>query len=353
MADPATDLPVRLALIGAGLIGRKHLRTIAAQPGADLVALVDPAPAAVDLAAEQGVPCFADTGEMLAALAPDGVVVATPTPLHLDPVLAALEAGAHVLVEKPIAATDDEAARIIAAADRTGRQVLVGHHRRHYPVLTQARELLASGAIGDLVTVHGHWTVLKAGGDYWVADWRRYRAAGPVLVNLIHEFDTLRHVCGEITSVQAEMTNHVRGWEKEDAAVILVTFAGGAIGTFTLSDATPSPWAWEFATGENPDYPPSHRNTHRFTGTLGALEFPNLALWRQDRGAGWQFPIRRQPVAVQRADAYARQCAHFCAVIRGRADPLISARDGARTLRAVTAVFEAAETGRRVALTRA
>jgi predicted dehydrogenase len=352
MATSPNDAPapVRLAVIGAGVIGRKHLEKIAAESAAELVAIADPAPGAAELAAQYSVPLFAGAEAMLRAEAPDGVIVATPTEYHLAPVLAALDHGTHVLVEKPIAAADAEAAQIVARAAAAGRHVLTGHHRRYYPVLARAREILAAGEIGDLVTVHGHWTVLKEGRGYWDPDWRKRRGAGPVLTNLIHEFDTLRFICGEIASVQAEITSRLRGWEKEDAAAITLTFANGALGTFVLSDGSPSPWAWELATGENPAFPPTFRNTHRLTGTAGAMEFPDLALWRQSEGTGWHHAITRHAVPVETADAYARQCAHFCAVIRGEEAPIISAGDGARTLRAVTAVFEAAESGRRVVL---
>ena len=342
--------PVWLAVIGAGVIGKKHLATIAATPGAKIVAIADPAPAAEATAAEYGIPYFQDTGAMLAATRPDGVIVATPTEVHLPPTLAALDAGAHVLVEKPIAASQAEAAEIVARAKAAGRHVLVGHHRRYYPVLRRTREILEGGEIGDVVTVHGHWTVLKEGRGYWDPEWRKRRAAGPVLTNLIHEFDTLRFVCGEIASVQAAMTNRVRGWDKEDAAAIVITFASGAIGTFTLSDASASPWGWELATGENPAFPPTWQNTHRFTGTTGALEFPDLAIWRNVGGRGWNHAMERQPVPFGQAEAYALQCAHFCDVVRGMAAPLVDAADGTRTLAATVAVFRAAETGERVDL---
>lgn len=342
--------PVRLALIGAGTIGRVHLERIAAEDQAELVAIADPAPGAAEIAARYQVPHFTDAQAMLAEIAPDGVVVATPTEFHLAPTLATLAAGAHVLVEKPIAASNDEAAQIAAKATAVERHVLVGQHRRHYPVLSRARAILTSGEIGEIVTVHGHWTVLKEGGGYWDPEWRRRRGAGPVLTNLIHEFDTLRFLCGEITAVQAEITGRVRGWEKEDAAAIVMTFANGALGTFTLSDATPSPWTWEQAVGESPRFPPSHRNTHRITGTEGALEFPRLTIWRHDAGRGWNHPIACHPIPVETADAYARQCAHFCAVVRGDETPIVTAEDGARTLAAVLAVFEAAEAGRRIVL---
>jgi predicted dehydrogenase len=342
--------PVRIAVIGAGVIGKKHLEKIAAETAAKLVAIADPFPSASETAAKYGVPFFQDNARMLAETRPEGVVICTPTEVHIEPTLAALEAGCHVLVEKPITATNAEAAQVVAKAQAVGRHVMVGHHRRYYPVLQRAKEIVGGGEIGDPVTVHGHWTVLKAGGGYWDPEWRKRRAAGPVLTNLIHEFDTLRFVCGEIASIQAAMSNRVRGWDKEDAAAVVMTFASGAIGTFTLSDASPSPWAWELATGENPAFPPAWRNTHRITGTAGALEFPDLAVWKHIGGDGWNHPMERHAVPCEGADAYARQTAHFCAVIRGGEAPIITAEDGARTLAAVAAVFEAAETGRRVDL---
>ena len=350
MPNETSATPVRLALIGAGVIGQKHLEKIAAEPTADLVAIADPSPGAAKIAQSFGVPVFTDTSAMLASASPDGVVVATPTEFHVEPVLAALAADAHVLVEKPITETDNQAAQIVAASAESDRHVLVGHHRRYYAVLERAHRILTSGEIGKPVAMHGHWTLLKEGRGYWDPDWRKRRGAGPVLTNLIHEFDTLRYLCGEITSVQAEMSNTVRDWEKEDSAAVIVTFESGMIGTFVLSDGTPSPWAWELSTGENPAFPPSFRNTHRFMGTTGALEFPNLAIWRQADGVGWHHPIERETIAVDLGDAYERQCAHFCAVIRGEVEPIITAQDGARSLRAVTAVFEAAESGQRVRL---
>lgn len=342
--------PVRLAVIGAGFIGTKHLQTIAQESAARLVAIADPAPAAKEVGRGYGVEVFADTSQMLKAVAPDGVIVCTPTEFHLEPTLAALEAGADVLIEKPITATKEEARRIVDRAGELGRQVLVGHHRRHTPVLARARQIIQGGDIGDLVTVNGQWTV-KKDDAYFAPEWRKRRAAGPVLTNLIHEIDTLRHLCGEVKSISAELSNAPRGFEKEDSAAVVMGFVNGAIGTFILSDATPSPWTWEQATGENPVFPPAHRNTHRFTGTGGALEFPGLAIWKQvGEHSSWHDGIESRPVESATAEAFVRQCAHFCAVIRGDEPPLVTAQDGARTLAVTLAVFEAAQIGRRVVL---
>ena len=76
--------------------------------------------------------------------------------------------------------------------------------------------------------------------------------AGPVLVNLIHDIDLLRFLCGPITSVRALMSNAVRRNPVEETAGILLGFASGAIGTVTVSDAVPAPWSWELTAGENP-----------------------------------------------------------------------------------------------------
>lgn len=341
---------VRLALVGAGVIGKKHLARITAEPGAELVAIVDPAPHGAEVAAEHGVPLFADTEAMMSSVNPHGVVVATPTVLHLAPTLAALNAGAHVLVEKPIAATLEQANQIVEASRRTGLNVLVGHQRRYYPLMTRAREIIRDGEIGDLVALNGQWTMRK-GESYLAPDWRKKRAAGPVLTNLIHEMDLLRFLCGDIEALSAEVSNATRNFEKEDTAAIAMRFTSGVLGTFLISDATPSPISWELATGENEAFPPTYRNAYWFTGTKGTLEFPGLALWHPaGKAQDWTDPLERRAVPYEGADAYERQCAHFCAVIRGDEAPRINAEDATAALQATLAVLDSADTGQRIAL---
>ena len=342
--------PVRLAVVGAGTIGKKHLLAIADAPGAALVANADPAPAARAMAGDTGVRHFADAESMLKETRPEGVIVATPTEHHLAPALAALDAGTDLLIEKPIAATLDEARQIAATAQAAGRRVLVGHHRRYYALVHRAREIVRGGMLGQLVGVTGQWTALKAA-SYFEPSWRHFRPAGPVLTNLIHELDTLRYVCGEISSVAAETAGQVRGHQKEETAALTMRFANGALGSFLLSDATPSPWTWESATGENPVFPAAHRNVYRFMGSDAALEFPNLRIWRYRPGEeGWNHPLESEDIVLPLGDAFASQCAHFCAVIRGREKPRITAEDATGTLAVTLAVFTAMESGRRVML---
>jgi predicted dehydrogenase len=340
----------RLAVIGAGFIGRRHIETIADVESAELVAISDTAAAAEAVATSHGVPFFDDYAAMLASAAPDGVIVATPTSLHTVIALDVLGAGAHVLIEKPIAADLQEAEQIIAKAKACGRHVLVGHHRRYYPLVDKARAIIRGGEIGRLVALNGQWTALKPD-SYYEPEWRKVRKAGPVLTNLIHEIDLLRYICGEIASITAETSSLIRGHEAEETAAILLRLENGALGTFLLSDAAPSPWTWEFATGENPVFPQHHQNACRFMGTEAALEFPNLKLWRYDEGErGWNFVMRPRDIPLPLGDAFVNQCAHFCAVINGEEEPRISAEDATRTLAATVAVFEAMETGRKVML---
>jgi len=341
-------MPERLALVGAGVIGRRHIEAIGKTEKADLVAIVDPHASAQALAAEFSLPHFTDTATMLGEIDPAAVIIASPTEHHLAPAVAALNHGCHVLVEKPIAAEIDDAKKLIALSEAKGLAVLVGHHRRYYPNVEKARALVQGGALGQLVAVSGQWCVRKHD-SYYDPDWRKRWQSGPVLINLVHDLDSLRYILGEIDSVQAELSNTVQGFEKEDAVAVILRFASGVLGTFLMSDQADSPWAWEFATGENPSFPRNGENCVRFVGTKGALEFPNLRLWTSSDGAGsWQSRKTFQDFPMELGDAYVRQIEHLVDVIASKAEPKINATDATQSLRATLAVLDAARTGGRV-----
>ncbi|MGT2439683.1 Gfo/Idh/MocA family protein [Bradyrhizobium betae] len=103
----------------------------------------------------------------------------------------------------------------------TGIPMLVGHHRRHNPIIKSARETVASGKLGQLTAVVGLW-LLKKPDDYFEVAWRREQGGGPLLINLIHDIDNLRFICGEIVEVQALTSNKVRGFAVEDTAALLL-----------------------------------------------------------------------------------------------------------------------------------
>lgn len=347
---------VKIGLVGAGNIGQRHIMAIDQLAEAELTAFADPSEAAQQQAASRAIPCYDSAGQMLAeqaraGAALDAVIIATPTERHHANARACIAAGCKtLLVEKPIAADDTEAQDIVQQAERADCQILVAHQRRYYPCAAKAKELIESGAIGTLIGVTGQWSCRKDT-PYYAPDWRRKTAAGPVLTNLIHEIDLLRFICGEIKSVSAYLNRVDQNYEKEDAAAISMQFENQAIGTFFLSDRTPSPWSWEFALGENLALPKSSQNSIRFMGSKGALEFPNLVLWQHKSADGhWQDEIIPQSIETDFIDAYVAQAAHLCQVAQGKAQPLITALDASISVKATIAVARAAAAGHQIDL---
>lgn len=342
-----TEEPVSIALVGAGLVGRRHLRAIGHVGQARLAAVVDPDPAAEAVAAAAGAPWRRELGETLARDRPDAVLLATPNGMHVEQGLACVRAGLPVLVEKPIADRAAEARRLVEAAEAAGVQVLVGHHRRHNPLVAAARARIEAGEIGEVRAVNALCWLMKPD-DYFATAWRTRPGAGPVLINLIHDIDLLRHLVGEIVAVQALESRAARGFEVEDTAAILLRFANGALGTVTVSDAIAAPWSWELTAAENPAYPATGQIACHIGGSHGALEIPSGAVWRNPGPRGWWHPIERRAATVAPADPLERQIAHFVEVARGRAPPLVSGREGLRTLVVIEAIKSAAESGDRV-----
>jgi len=334
-----------LAVVGAGNIGRRHIELIAANPRAKLAALIDPAPAARALAGSLGVPFFDSITALLSATRVDGIIVATPNALHAANVLECVAHGVPTFVEKPVAVTIEQADEMQSAAEAAGVPVLVGHHRRHNPIIKRAREAVASGAIGALTAVSGRWLVRKPD-DYYSIGWRaEIGSGGPILINLIHDIDNIRFVVGEIEAVQAMTSSVRRGLAVEDTAAILLRFANGALGTFNVSDATPSAANWELSSGENPDYPHAAADCYLLAGTVGSLDVPSLTLWSQNDARGWFHPLSRETLAYEPADPLALQLEHFLRVIEGTERPLTTIADAARSLRVVLAIVQAAESG--------
>jgi predicted dehydrogenase len=344
MADD-TRPPVKLAVLGAGLIGRRHVEHVLAEPDSELIAIVDPAPAAQALAEEKRMAWFPDFATMIRSAKPEGVIIATPNQMHVENGLESIAALVPALVEKPIADDVAGATRLVEAAERAKVPLLVGHHRRHNPLIRQAKQAIDEGRLGQLVSVHATCWFYKPD-DYFDIPWRRQRGAGPVFLNLIHDIDLLRHLCGEVVAVQALESSALRGNEVEETAVILLQFVNGALGTVNVSDAIVAPWSWELTSGENPAYPHTRESCYMIGGTKGSLTIPNLDLWHYKTTPSWWQPIERERLPVRTQDPLALQIQNFCAVIRGREMPVVSGREGLSTLKVIAAVKEAATAGR-------
>jgi len=346
---------VGIAVAGAGLIGLRHIEEIRKSGSATLAAIVDVAPKAASLARDAGVPLYGSLAELLAAGRPDGVILATPNQLHVEQALACIAADVPVLIEKPVASAFADGVRLCETAERARSRVLVGHHRRHSPILHKAVEIVRSGVLGTIVGVMGSAVFYKpdADGYYDGANaWRRAPGGGPILLNMIHEIGNLRAMVGEIVAVQAFASNATRGFEVEDTAAINLRFANGALGSFLLSDTGASPKSWEQTSQENKAYPAyDDEDAYTLVGTHGSLGVPTMRLryYKNEAERSWFKPFTTRTETVARTDPLASQIEHFAAVIRGEAEPLVTCRDGLANLRVTEAIAEAARTGRIVA----
>lgn len=345
---PSVTVGPRITVVGAGLIGRAHVARV--RRFATLCAVVDPDPAAGTLAREAGARWYRDLDEALADEAPDGAIVATPNGLHVPQGLALVERGVPILVEKPIADRSEDGARLVAAAERAGVPVLVGHHRRHNPLIAAAKDAIDSGRLGRIVAVDARVWLYKPAA-YFEVGWRRRPGAGPIFINLIHDVDLLRHLCGEIVRVRAVQSSAVRGFEVEDTAAMILEFASGALGTATISDTAASPFSWELTAGENPAYPKTGAHAIAIAGTRGSLSVPDLTLWFHPGPPSWWEPIEEHRLDYVPADPLDRQMRHFLDVVAGRARPLVDGREGLASLKVVEAVKAAAARDAPVALT--
>ncbi|SDZ57280.1 Gfo/Idh/MocA family protein [Pseudomonas sp. NFIX28] len=341
------DSPLRIALIGAGNMGQQHYQHLKTLTEARLCAVADPGPQAAGIADGWQVPYYPEYRRMLEQARPDAVIVANPNNLHVSTALDCLAAGVPVLLEKPVGVQLEEARELVAAVKASGVPVLVGHHRRHNPLIARAHELLRGGAVGRLTTVTALWQLHKPD-SYFEIPWRREPGAGMLLTNLIHDLDLLRHLCGEVRQVQAVTSNAVRGFANEDCAAVLLQFANGALGSLTASDAVAAPWSWELDSGENPVYPrQADQPCYLLAGTGGALSIPQLKRWQYaEAGAGWHQPLLVSEENVTAAEALRLQLQHFVKVARREVEPLVSVADAARTLALIEAIREAAATGR-------
>lgn len=331
-----SSLP-KIVVCGAGLVGARHVAQAAMQ--AELAAIVDPSADARELAARYAVPHFSDLGESLGKVKPDGVVIATPNHLHAEQAVQCLEAGIPVLIEKPIAGDAVSAARIVETQERTGVPVLIGHHRRHNPIITRAKAIIESGELGDLVAVTGQFWLYKPE-DYFDVTWRTQPGAGPLFINCIHDIDLLRHLCGEITEVQAMRSNRQRAHAVEDTLALTLRFAGGALGTFSVSDTVVAPWSWELTSGENSIYSVTPESCYRIGGTQQSLSLPDLHRWSHVGPRSWWSDMAATPIETPMMDAFVAQFTHFLKVIGG-ALPLVSAQEGQASLAVVLQALRA------------
>lgn len=340
----------RIAVVGYGLVGRRHVDVIIRSPKAELAAIVDTSPANKAAAMDHGVPVYSDLVDMIKAESPDGVILATPTPLHIEQGLACIGAGCPTLIEKPIAVSSNEARLLTEAADKAGVPLLVGHHRRHNGMVQAAKSAIDSGIIGDIRAVQATCWFFKPDYYFEEAPWRTKKGAGPISVNLVHDVDLLRHFCGEVVSVNAVAAPSRRGFENEDLATAVLVFSSGTIATISVSDSIVAPWSWELTARENPAYPATSESCYLIGGSKGGLSLPDLRVWQHEQQPDWWTPISANNLRCKTDDPLVVQMEHFVEVINGLQKPLVTGWEGLKSLEVVEAITRSSQLGREVSI---
>jgi predicted dehydrogenase len=231
-----------LAIIGAtGVIGKVHADAIERNDNCRLVGVYARSQEPLKQQAKQlGVKPYATLDEALADDEVEGVVIATPHPSHLDLTVRAAEAGKHVLVEKPMSVTVSEADKMIAACKKAGVILDVLFNRRFSPEARKAREIIDSGAVGEVLRASLVSTMMRSQHYYDSLGWRGTwnDEGGGVLINQgIHSMDMFQWLAGMPSSLYAKISAFKHDIEVEDYATALLEYPNGAHGTIHCNTA--------------------------------------------------------------------------------------------------------------------
>ena len=341
MTDREAAHRLRAGVIGLGMMGRNHVRVWdEVIDDVDLVAVADPDPAAVARATDgRRARGFEDAERMLAEEELDLVSIVAPTRLHRAVALAALRAGVHALVEKPIAATREEALDMIAAADEAGRLLTIGHIERFNPAIRELQSRLAEGELGRIFQVHA--TRL---GPFPA----RIRDVGVVIDLAPHDLDVMRYlVNSEPIRIYAEAERRIHT-EHEDLFVGTMKFANGVVGVLDINWLTPTKRRTLTVTGERGMYVADY-----IAQDLVFYANPDAAETWINRGAGAPTTsvaegemVRR---AVRRREPLSVELAEFAAAVRDGGPAPVDPRDAMVALLLARKMVESAERGEVIA----
>jgi predicted dehydrogenase len=320
--------PLRLGLAGLGSMGRNHLRVISNHPETVLAAVADPTAEALTAAVDQtGARGFADPLEMIAAADLDGVVVAAPTTNHAALALAAIERGLPVLVEKPLAATVDDAIAIVTAARKRGVQVQVGHVERYNPAVLEMGHLLRAGWLSTIYAI----TSRRAGPFP-----ARIRDVGVTVDLGTHDVDMLSWIAGERPiRVYAETAQRIHATH-EDLTFGLMHFPSGATGFLDVDWLTPAKRRSLTAVGEEGMFELDYL-TQKLTFTRCDVERPELI-----SGYATTFPGDVAEIPVVSVEPLRAQLDEFVRVLRTGDRPYVPGEDGLWAVAIANALLTAA-----------
>jgi predicted dehydrogenase len=322
-----------VGLLGAGMIAGVHAHAYRDSPGVRLVAVADPVPGkAARLAEPYGAQAVATLEELL-ALGVDVVDVCTPPTSHAEATIAALEAGRHVLCEKPVTRTLTDARRVLAAAEAAPGVLSIGQVARYAPDHRLARDLVVAGEIGELrMLTHSTTTALPGWSEAgWLAD--PATSGGPLLDQGVHSFDYAGWVIGSpAVRVHCMAADSAAG--PATYAVATVRYANGAVAHIECS------WAHPASRG--------FRLSAELVGTEGRLawdadQLMSGVLHRDDGATEWWDALGDRE--------FTRELSAFFDACRAGGPPPVPAAEATASLRVALGALESARTGRTVDLT--
>lgn len=345
MTASTAERPLGIGVVGCGGAAVDLVRAAGRSTAVRVVAVHDrDARRARELCAGTGARVHDALPALLDDADVDAVYIALPHDLLAPTAVLALDAGRHVLVEKPAAIDEDGISAIRSAAARARRSVGVAFELRHVATATVARDVVRSGAIGEPRVVRIR-TLIDKPASYWssgptglVADgWRasRKRAGGGiVLMNSIHQLDLVRMITGlEVARVSAEVASNVAGVEVEDVAVAALRFDGGALGSLVAVAHAPG-----MENGE----------TIEIDGDRGSIRLgdpyvtsPSVELFLRE---AWRGHPSDRWVAIEppAADPWAALLEGFASAIRSGREPVPGLADAEAALATVLAIYRSA-----------
>ncbi|HTT09450.1 MAG TPA: Gfo/Idh/MocA family oxidoreductase [Burkholderiaceae bacterium] len=323
-------------LIGASNIAREHMiDAIRAQAGNDVVAVASTsADRARSYAAANGIRAgYASVAALLADPAVDAVYISTTNELHREQTLAAARASKHVLCEKPLALSVEDAVDMVRACRAAGVVMATNHHLRNAATHRKMRDLIAAGAIGTpLYARVFHAVYLPVSLQGWRID--RPQAGGGVILDItVHDADTLRFALGAepVEAVGFKQASPLARNGLEDGVMAVLRFDNGVLAQ--LHDA----------------FTVRHAGTGiEFHGEAGSIIGRNVMTQQPVGEVVLRTASGEQAIAVEPENLYVRSVAAFCAAMRGDGAPAATDEDGVRSLATALAVAEACRTGRAV-----
>lgn len=330
---------MKVAVIGVGSMGFHHARVYSELPGVKLVAVADTDPRRAEtVAARYNARPYTDYRRMLERERPDAVSVAVPTALHEEVGLDALEAGAHILVEKPIAATMEGARRLINRACELSRQLMVGHVVRFNPAIQALKRKLDAGELGRLFQIF-----CRRIGPFPA----RIRDVGVVVDLAPHDLDVMRFLLSsEPTRIYAETEQRIHT-EYEDLLWGVLRFPEGVVGVLELNWLTPVKVRETLVLGERGMFRVDDLNQDLYfyeNGQAADLPWPALQTLRGvSEGCMIRYPIQRYEPLKAELEAF------IGALMDGRPVP-VSGEDGLAALWLALALVESGKTHQVISL---